>query len=237
MLWAQFSVRITFHVATGFFLVSTNTGAFSQGLIGGTAAGGAAGAALGGTALALLGPIGVTVGAATGGLVGGALGSVSGAVVGAAGKVATEGMDKDHLKSLGSALEPSTSAIIAVFSEVTVSKHKFREELKERKEGIDEIVNLMATDITEKLRNDLDVAYHMAIMEDGVVMTQVTMDCFAANITQMVLTPDAATAKQVTVTPKVAAAEEMVVTGEGVAGAAAVITPHAVEYETEEFEA
>lgn len=165
---------------------------------------------------------------------GGAIGSVNGAVFGAVGKVSTEGMDKDSLKSLGSALPPSTSALVAVFDEVTVSKHKFREELKERKEGVDVIVAQMTADITEKLGNNLDVAYHLAIMEDGLIMTQVTMDCFAANIKQMVLTPDAATVKQVAVTNDAVAAEEIVVTGEGVAGAAAVITPHVVEYETED---
>ena len=134
---------------------------FVKGLVGGGAHGKAAGAALGGAALSLLGPIGVGVGAVTGGLAGGALGSVQGAVIGSIGKLTVEGMDKDRLKGLGSALQPSTSALIAVFSEVVVSKHKFKSELKKHQD-LDDMVELMDADITEKLRNNLDVAYHVS---------------------------------------------------------------------------
>jgi len=206
---------------------------FVKGLVGGGVAGNTAGAAIGGAALHLLGPVGVGAGAIAGGLVGGAIGSVKGAVLGSAGKVATEGMDKKDLKSLESALIPSTSALVAVFGEVTVSKHKFKEGLKERKEGVDDIVATMSADITEKLKNETDCAYHFAITGDGVVMTQETDACFATDFKQIIISPDAATAKHVTVTPDGMADGETVVTGEGIAGAAAVITPETVEYEAE----
>jgi len=206
---------------------------FVKGLIGGGVAGNAAGAAIGGAALHLLGPIGVGAGAIAGGLVGGAIGSVKGAVLGSAGKITTEGMDKGSLKSLKSALIPSTSALVAIFGEVTVSKRKLKKEgLKERKEGVDEIVAMMASDMTEKLKNENDCAYHLAFMADGVIMTQVTVACFATDFKQMIITPNAATARRVSFAPDVAA-DESVTVGEGVAGAAAVITPETVEYEAE----
>lgn len=126
---------------------------------------------MGGSALSLLGKVGVGAGAVTGGLVGGALGSVKGAVIGSAGKVAVEGMDKDSLKSVGSALIPSTSALIAVFSEVVVSKQKFKEELAVRQDGVDGLVAMMDADISEKLKNENDVAYHIVVTEDGAVLT------------------------------------------------------------------
>lgn len=134
---------------------------FVKGLVGGGAHGQAAGAAIGGAALSLLGPIGVAVGGVTGGLVGRTLESVQGAVIGSVGKVTVDGMEKDKLKDLGSSLLPETSALVAVFSEVVVSKHKFNDELKLEKGGVDLLVEIIDTEITKKLKDHLDVAYHV----------------------------------------------------------------------------
>lgn len=135
---------------------------FLNGLMGGGAHGKAAGAAVGGAALSLLGPIGVTIGGATGGLVGGALGSVQGAVIGSAGKMTVEGMEKDKLDNLGSSLLPETSALVVVFSEVVVSKQKFNEELKTVRGGVDLLIEMMDLDITNKLKEHENVAYHVS---------------------------------------------------------------------------
>jgi hypothetical protein len=83
-----------------------------------------------------------------------------------------EGMEKSKLKTLGSSLEPGTSAIVAVFGEVVVKKSKHKAMLKEVKEGTDEIVKMMGEEISQSLKDGNDIAYVLAVDEDGIMATK-----------------------------------------------------------------
>lgn len=152
-------------------------------------------------------------------------------MLGSVGRMTTEGMDKEKLKSLGSALEPGTSAIVAVFGEVVVKKSAMPEELKAHKEFTDDLAKVMSEQISDNLKKGKSVAYLMAVEENGTILSKVTVGAESINFKELVITPDAVAAKQVQVKPEGVAAEEVVVTEDGVAGAAAIITDEAIVYE------
>ena len=150
------------------------------------------GAVIGGAFGLLAGPAGLAAGAAAGAVIGGA---------GAA--LIDSGLDNKRLAKIGDVLQPSNSAIIAVFEEVKVN----RATMKEVDKDLDEMVYGLSTNIGDTLRAGQDVAYVFAVAEEGVV------------------------AERMAVGDEVADIEKLVVTEEGVAVGVAVATEEGVAYE------
>jgi uncharacterized membrane protein len=153
--------------------------------------GAATGAVLGGLACALFGPVAI------------AYGVTAGAAIGAAGASQIEGLDKHKLNQLGDVLQPGNSAVIAVFDEVLVEKALYHEFDKER----DELAYHLAKDIGDTLRKDENVAYVVAVGEDGLLMTRVEKGRDAANVKGLVVTAEGVKAGRADVTHSVVAYE------------------------------
>jgi uncharacterized membrane protein len=113
-------------------------------------------------------------GAAFGGVVGAAIGLVAGpllvvpAAVGAligglTAKLVDTGFSDERLKQIGEALEPGSSAIIAVV------EHKWVEEVRREMEnaGADLMTEAIKTDIAEQLEAGHDVAYTAISTQEG----------------------------------------------------------------------
>jgi uncharacterized membrane protein len=196
--------------------------------VGGTVAGGAVGATVGAGALSILGPIGASAGALAGGAVGAPIGMVKGCIVGALGHMTVEGMDKDKLKDLGISLEPGSSAMVLVFSEVIVTKSKFEKEIEAYKQGTDKIAHAMSTQISEELKKGNHIAFLLAVAEEGIVGMRVISGDEVLHINQVIVTEDMVAAKEFLATPEGVAARGVVATPEGMAAAQMVATKDAV---------
>jgi uncharacterized membrane protein len=168
------------------------------------------------------------VGAGVGALVGGALGifagpaglaagAAAGAVIGGAGAALHDaGIPNERLEQIGGVLEPSNSAVIAIFQEAKVDKAT----MKEIDKGASEVVYSLSTDIGETLRAGQDVAYVFAVTEEGVVAQRSALGEDAADIQKLVVTEEGF------------AAGVAVATEEGVVYEAAVVTEEGAVYET-----
>jgi hypothetical protein len=166
-----------------------------------------------------------------GGLVGGALGTVNGAAIGAYGAMTVESMDKDRLKGLGDALEPGTSAIVLVFSEVVVKKADYKEEIKETH---DELAKRVQASISDNLKEGNDVAFHYAVDEDGLTLSKVVVGEEAFHFYKMIITPDAAAVAEYAATKEGAAGYVAVATEDAVVANGVIVTDkYLVEYDVE----
>ncbi len=125
----------------------------------GPGAGAASGAALG----AVVGLFGGPIGALLGGAAGAAIGGI-------AAKLIDTGIPDDRLRQIGSALQPGTSAIVAMIEHAWVSE--IQDELQ-RAGG-----NLLAAAITEDVKNQLaagkDVAYSAVTAAGGTIAGRVS---------------------------------------------------------------
>lgn len=187
------------------------------------AAGGTIGGLLGGLSLFLLGPAGAAAGAAAGGATGAAIAGYANHQV--------EGLDKDKLNKLGSALKPGTSAIVLVFDEVLVSKAEYEKELEIFKESTDALVDIIASKIKENLEAGNDIAFQVAIAEDGMAASRFVVGEEAVNIRNLVLTPESVSAAEMTATEKGVATEAVIATPEEVVTARTVLTSSICAYE------
>jgi hypothetical protein len=151
----------------------------------------ATGAVLGGLACAIFGPVGIAYGAS------------AGAAIGAVGASQIEGLDKKKLNQLGDVLQSGNSAIIAVFDEVLVDSKGFHEFDKER----DELAYHLCRDIGDTLRKGEDLAYVVAVGEDGLLIKRVEKDENVTDIKGLVVTKEGVTAGRAKMTHSILAYE------------------------------
>ena len=149
---------------------------------------------------------GAGVGAVVGGVLGlfaGPGGLVAGAAVGAAigGTAAAlhdAGIPNDRLEQIGDVLNPESSALIVIGQQVEVEGEK--EDLEAIDQSTAEFVEALAEDIHTYQQDGEDVAYLLAITEDGVVGKKAVIGDEAANISGFVATPEGVAAGQAVVT-------------------------------------
>jgi uncharacterized membrane protein len=157
------------------------------------------------------GGVGATIGAIAGGALGLlagpaglAAGAAAGAVIGGAGAALHDaGIPDERLELVGDVLGPGNSAIIGIFEQVKVDKKT----MKQIDQGAAEAVEALAADIGATLKGGQDVAYALAVTEDGVVAKRGAVGDEAADI------------------------QGLVITEEGVVAGAAVATEEGVAYE------
>ncbi|KPK12199.1 MAG: hypothetical protein AMJ56_05145 [Anaerolineae bacterium SG8_19] len=176
-------------------------------LSGGPGAG--VGAVIGGAVGLFAGPAGLAAGAAAGAVIGGA---------GAA--LIDSGLDNKRLKQIGDVLQPSNSAIIAVFEEVKIDKTT----MKEVNQDLQEVVYNLSTDIGDTLRAGQDVAYVFAVTEEGIVAQRRAAGEEAADIQALVITPEGAAVGAAVATEEGVAYKVGAVTDDEAAVQAGVVT-------------
>ena len=175
--------------------------------------GAAVGAVVGGVIGSIAGPLGAMV-----------VGSATGAVVGGiTAKVFDSGIPDDRLKEIGEALQPGTSAIVAVI------EHKWVAELEKEleDEATDVFVHGLAADIAEQLAEGKDVAVTAVASEAGVAMERVAGNEEGVEMTSVVATEDGVVADAVVATEDGVAFAEGVITEEGVAYVEGAVTEDA----------
>ncbi len=166
--------------------------------------GAAIGAVLGGAIGAIAGPLGAVV-----------LGGATGAVVGGiTAKYHDAGIPNDRLKEIGDALQPGTSAIVALI------EHKWAAELQKElaEEAADVVAAEISADIAAQLSQGKDVAYTAVAADDALTTARVAGD------------ENSVEASQMTVTAEGASASAMVANEEGVAFAEAAVSDDAATY-------
>jgi uncharacterized membrane protein len=178
------------------------------------------------------GDMGGGVGASVGAVVGGALGlfagpaglvagAAAGAAIGGAGAALHDaGIPDERLDEIGDVLGPGNSAIIAIFDEVRVDKAT----MKEIDQGAAETVEALAADIGATLEAGQDVAYAMAITQDGVAARREAVGEDAANISAILVTEEGVVAGTAVATEEGVAYEVAAATEDEVAYEAGVAT-------------
>jgi hypothetical protein len=169
--------------------------------------------------------LGAVLGVLTGGatLVLGALGGVVGGII---AKSRDVGFSNRRLAQIGDALQPETSAIVAVIEHAWVAQ--LEEALAE--EGADVMTAAIAADIAEQLEAKHEVIYS-ALADEGVLATDRVVtgeDVYSQSST--VVTEDAVEATEVIATAKGVAGRRVVATGDAVAAEAAIVTEDAAAY-------
>ena len=176
-------------------------------------------------------------GAVAGGVVGGVIGllagpvgwlGLTGAVIGGlAAKLRDSGFSDERLKKVGGALQPGTSAIIAVI------EHKWVDELeKEMAEaGADVMTEQISADIAAQLDAGREVAYTALATQDAVATGRVAAGEDAIDVSGMVLTEEGLVAAEAVATEEGVAAHRIVATEEGAVEELVVAIP---EEEAEE---
>ena len=167
------------------------------------------GALIGGAFGLFAGPAGLAAGAAAGAVIGGA---------GAA--LIDSGLDNKRLKQIGDVLQPSNSAIIAVFEEVKID----RKTMKEVNQDLQEVVYNLSTDIGDTLRGGQDVAYVFAADEEGVVAKRAAVGEEAADIEGLLITEEGVVVGQAVATEEGVAYEVAAATEDKAAYEAGVVT-------------
>lgn len=162
------------------------------------------GAVVGGLLGLFAGPAGLVAGAAAGGVIGGSAAALYDA-----------GIPDERLEQIGDVLSPGNSAVIGIFEQVKVDKST----MKEIDQSAAEAVEALAADIGATLQAGQDVAYALAVTEEGVVAKRAAVGDEAADVQGLVVTAEGVVAGQA------------VATEEGVAYEVAVATEDAAAYE------
>lgn len=153
------------------------------------------------------GALGLTLGilAGPGALVAGAAGALIGGI---ASKLKDSGFSNERLQTIGEALKPGTSAIIAIV------EHKWVGELEGlmAEAGADVVTESLKEEIAAQLGEGNEIAFS-AVSADGVL-----------DINKMVAGEDFIEADGMTITEDGITAQSVVVTEDGVAGGAVVVT-------------
>jgi uncharacterized membrane protein len=167
------------------------------------------GAVVGGILGLLGGPAGVVVGAGVGAGVGGALAHHD------------AGFRNEGLKDVGSALRPSTSALV-----ITTSK-QFVEQVRKQVPAAElaDISRRIAQEISDSLVEGKDMALGLLFTNQGIGIKQIRVDDESAEIYGLVITDDAVAAGAAVVTAAGAVVEGVVATADEVVEGAAVILP------------
>jgi uncharacterized membrane protein len=169
-------------------------------------------------------------GAVAGGVIGGFIGlltgpvgwlGLTGAVIGGlAAKLRDSGFSDERLEKLGEALQPGTSAIVAVI------EHKWVAELEKQMQeaGADVMTEEISADIAAQLEAGREVAYTALSTQDAMVAGRVAAGEDATDVSGLVLTKEGLVAGGAVATEEGVAAHRLVATEEGVAEEAIVAT-------------
>ncbi|MFN2203723.1 MAG: DUF1269 domain-containing protein [Caldilineaceae bacterium] len=167
------------------------------------------GAVVGGILGLLGGPAGVVVGAGVGAGVGGALAHHD------------AGFRNEGLEDVGSALRPSTSALV-----ITTSK-AFIEQVRKQVPAAElaDVSRRIAQEISDSLAEGKDMALGLLFTNQGIGIKQIRVDDESAEIYGLVITDDAVAVGAAVVTEAGAVVEGAVATADEVVEGAAVILP------------
>ena len=173
-----------------------------------TGKGAGVGALIGGLVGILGGPAGIAIGAS------------AGAAVGAAAAHGDAGFADAGLKQIGVALKPGTSALTAI------SSHAFLKAVRNNVAEADAraAVQQLADGISEQLAVGNDVAYGLAITEEGVAVVALAADDKHTQVLGVVSTEEGVGAVAAVVTEEGVVVEEAVVTEEGAVVRGAIVT-------------
>jgi len=166
-------------------------------------------------------------GAAVGAVVGGAIGlifppsllaagAVGAAVGGLAARLRDSGFKDEHLKEVGAALKPGTSAIVAVVEHTWVAD--LERELAAQ--GAKTVREAITADIAAQLAQGREVAYTATSTGDAVSMSRASVGKDSADMENVTMTAEAMAASKVVVDKDNVAAAGIVATKD----AAAVVT-------------
>jgi uncharacterized membrane protein len=167
------------------------------------------GAVVGGALGLLAGPGGLVAGAAAGAAIGGAGAALHDA-----------GIPDERLEEIGDVLGPGNSAVIGIFDQVKVDK----ETMEEIDQSTAEAVEALAADIGTTLQGGQDVAYVLAVTEEGVVARREAAGEEAVDIQALVVTAEGAVAGQAVATEEGVAYEVAAATEDEAAYEAGVVT-------------
>jgi uncharacterized membrane protein len=174
----------------------------------GTGKGAGIGALVGGVLGILGGPAGVVVGAGAGAAAGAAIAQID------------SGFKNANLKTLGVALKPGTSALVAITS------HDFLKAMQKEvpAEQIAASVANLATHLSERLGENKNVAIGLLLTEAGLGIKEIAVNEDSAEVVGAVITSEGALVGAAAVTAEGAAYQVAVATPEGTATEAGVIT-------------
>ena len=169
---------------------------------------------------------GAAVGAILGGFVGllaGPVGwlGVTGAVIGGlAAKLRDSGFSDERLKTLGEALQPETSAIVAVI------EHKWVADLEKQMEeaGADVFTESISAEIAGQLEAGREVAYTALSTQDALAVSKTAVGEDHVDVSGFVLTEDGLVAAEAIASEEGVAGRRMVATDDGVAVQGVVVT-------------
>ncbi len=145
-------------------------------------------------------------GAAVGAIVGGAIGlifppsvlaagAVGAAVTGLGARLRDSGFPDEHLKEIGAALKPGTSAIVAVVEHTWVAD--LERELEAQ--GAKTVREAIAADIAEQLAQGREVAYTATSTGDALSVSRATAGKDSAEMGNVTMTDEGITASHVVV--------------------------------------
>ena len=140
-----------------------------------TGKGAGIGAVVGGVIGALGGPL--TIGA----------GSAAGAAVGAALSHTDAGFRDESLKSVGLALKPGTSALVAIASEAFLKAYRKEVSIEDART----FVANLSSEVSTKLAEGKSMALAILLTEKGLAIQEVAVDEDSAEVDSMVLTDEA----------------------------------------------
>jgi uncharacterized membrane protein len=166
--------------------------------------GGGKGAAFGGALGAVVGVL-----AGPGALAVGAAGALIG---GLAAKLRDSGFSNERLEAIGDALQPGTSAIVAVVEHTWVAE--LEREMEEA--NADVITAAIAADVAQQLDAGREVAYAALSSADAFAAGRVAVGEDAAEVSSIVLTEEGLVADEMVASGEGAVEERLVVTDEGV---------------------
>ena len=170
--------------------------------------GAAAGAILGGFVGLLAGPVGWL--------------GITGAVIGGlAAKLRDSGFSDERLQTLGEALQPGTSAIVAVI------EHKWVADLEKQMQeaGADVMTEEISADIAGHLEAGREVAYTALSTQDAFAARRTSVGEDHVDVSGFVLTEDALVTTEAVATEEGVVAAGVVATEAGAVGGMVVATP------------
>lgn len=172
------------------------------------------------------GIIGAVVGIVTGGvgLVMGAAGAVVGGLVGR--KKRNERFNPQRIEQLAEALQPGSSAIVAVIEHTWVAA--MEEELEQL--GADVLTAAIAADVAQQLASGHSVAYSAVADESGLTTSRVAAGENSVVASSTSFTDEAVEHVEAVATEAGIAGRRVVTTAEGVAEEVAVVTADTVAY-------
>lgn len=169
-------------------------------------------------------------GAVVGGLLGGAIGllagpvgliGVAGAVVGGlAAKLRDSGFSNERLDTIGGALKPGTSAIVAVIEHKWVAEY----EKMVAETGADVMTQAISADIATQLEQGGEVSYTAVKTDEAVAVGREAVSEDKIEIGGLVITEDGLAFEEAIATEEGIASRRGVITEEGAAVEAGIVT-------------